>query len=76
MIKEFNEKIEYPIYRTKKVLYCDKCGEAMIRMPFVYMTDPPLYSYRCLKCNKEETNHEILDNKFWDKTMEKDLANL
>jgi uncharacterized Zn finger protein len=32
--------------------YCEACGTEMEMQPFVYTTDPPIYTYKCPKCGK------------------------
>ena len=40
-------------------LYCDDCEVEMQDTHICYTIDPPLYEYRCPKCFKTKTSHNI-----------------
>ena len=67
MIKTIKEKIQYPIYKTKRYMFCDKCGELMLREPIILTTMPPQYRYYCPVCGHTETSFEIYNNTIKDK---------
>ena len=66
MIKTHKEKIQYPIYRTKRHMYCDECGELMVREPIILTSYPAQYRYYCPKCRHTQTSYDVLDNEVWD----------
>ena len=67
MIKTIKEKISYPIYRTKRYMFCDKCDGLMLREPIILTSMPPQYRYYCPECGYTTTSFEIYDNTVKDK---------
>lgn len=50
MIKE---EFLIPEYYVNKVPMCDDCKVALKQEPYILMSNPAKYGYKCPKCNKE-----------------------
>ena len=61
-IKVVKEKVEYPEYIEKHLLYCDKCGALMYRDNVTLTTWPAQYIYFCPDCGHTETSFTLNDN--------------
>lgn len=62
MVKEKREKIEYPEYVVKHILYCDNCDSEMYQDNIILTTWPEQYSYFCPVCGRVETSFTHYDN--------------
>lgn len=48
----------FPQYYVQKTPYCDECSIPLVSTGVVYMSDPPLYEYKCSNCGKTYTYKE------------------